>query len=340
MEYEKWDEVLAPYNNAVEELKVKFKNIRKEFLTKGEYSPIEFVTGRTKKIASIVSKAKRLNIQDIEAEMEDIAGIRIMCQFVEDIYNIVNLIKSRSDMSIVYEKDYIKNFKDSGYRSYHVIIKYPIHSIAGSKEILCEIQIRTLAMNFWATIEHSLKYKYEHYIPETLAVRLRRAADAAFLLDQEMSEIREEIMKAQVMYQSKSLTIREVLSEIQIRTLAMNFWATIEHSLKYKYEHYIPENVALRLRKAADAAFLLDEEMSEIREDIMKAQVMYQVKSVTLRDVLDKIQELYNVGETHKAIKYQRRLDKIDNERDITEILQLKKEIDSLLQEYKNKVDD
>ena len=265
MEYEKWDEVLAPYNNAVEELKVKFKNIRKEFLTKGEYSPIEFVTGRTKKIASIVSKAKRLNIQDIEAEMEDIAGIRIMCQFVEDIYNIVNLIKLRSDMTIVYEKDYIKNFKDSGYRSYHVIIKYPINSIAGSKEILCEIQIRTLAMNFWATIEHSLKYKYEHYIPETLAVRLRRAADAAFLLDQEMSEI---------------------------------------------------------------------------REYIMKAQVMYQVKSVTLRDVLDKIQELYNVGETHKAIKYQRRLDKIDNERDITEILQLKKEIDSLLQEYKNKVDD
>ena len=168
-------------------------------------------------------------------------------------------------MTIVYEKDYIKNFKDSGYRSYHVIIKYPINSIAGSKEILCEIQIRTLAMNFWATIEHSLKYKYEHYIPETLAVRLRRAADAAFLLDQEMSEI---------------------------------------------------------------------------REDIMKAQFMYQVKSVTLRDVLDKIQELYNVGETHKAIKYQRRLDKIDNERDITEILQLKKEIDSLLQEYKNKVDD
>ena len=265
MEYEKWDEVLAPYNNAVEELKVKFKNIRKEFLTKGEYSPIEFVTGRTKKIASIVSKAKRLNIQDIEAEMEDIAGIRIMCQFVEDIYTLVDLIKARTDMTVINEKDYITNFKESGYRSYHVIIKYPIHSIAGSKEILCEIQIRTLAMNFWATIEHSLKYKYEHYIPEDVAKRLRRAADAAFLLDQEMSEI---------------------------------------------------------------------------REDIMKAQVMYQVKSVTLRDVLDKIQELYNVGETHKAIKYQRRLDKIDNERDITEILQLKKEIDSLLQEYKNKVDD
>jgi len=261
MEYEKWEEVLAPYNHAVEELKVKFKNIRKEFFAKGEYSPIEFVTGRTKKVASIISKAKRLNMKDIEEEMEDIAGIRIMCQFVEDIYTIVELIKSRSDMTVVYEKDYIENFKDSGYRSYHVIIKYPIHSIAGSKEILCEIQIRTLAMNFWATIEHSLKYKYEHYIPENLAVRLRRAADAAFLLDQEMSEI---------------------------------------------------------------------------REDIMKAQVMYQVKSITLRDVLSKIQELYNVGEIHKAILYQRRLDKIDEERDISEIIHLKREIEHILEEYKN----
>lgn len=259
MEYERWDEVLAPYDHAVEELKVKFKNIRKEFLTKGEYSPIEFVTGRTKKIASIISKANRLNLEDIEGEMEDIAGIRIMCQFVEDIYTIVDLIQSRSDMTVVYTKDYIENFKDSGYRSYHVIIKYPINSIAGSKEILCEIQIRTLAMNFWATIEHSLKYKYEHYIPENLAIRLRRAADAAFLLDQEMSEI---------------------------------------------------------------------------REDIMKAQVMCQVKSITVRDVLNKIQELYNLGDTHKALVYQRRLDKIDTERDIAEILHLKKEIDYLLEKY------
>lgn len=262
MEYEKWDKILVPYEHAVEELKVKFKNMRKEFLTKGEYSPIEFVTGRTKKIASIISKAKRLNLSDIESEMEDIAGIRIMCQFVEDIYTIVDLINSRNDMEIIYTKDYIENFKDSGYRSYHVIIKYPINTAAGYKEILCEIQIRTLAMNFWATIEHSLKYKYEHYIPEDLAMRLRRAADAAFLLDQEMSEI---------------------------------------------------------------------------REHIMKAQVMYQVKSITVRDVLSKIQELYDVGETHKAILYQRRLDRIDDERDITEIIRLKNEIDTLLEGYNKK---
>ena len=266
MNYEKWDEILAPYQHAVEELKVKFKNIRKEFLTKGEYSPIEFVTGRTKKISSIISKANRLDTNDIEGKIDDIAGIRIMCQFVEDIYTLVDLIKARTDMTVIYEKDYITNFKDSGYRSYHVIINYPINSIAGYKEIICEIQIRTLAMNFWATIEHSLKYKYEHYIPEDVAKRLRRAADAAFLLDQEMSEIREEIMKAQVMYQSKSLTIREVLSEIQ---------------------------------------------------------------------------ELYDLGEISRAINYQRRLDRIDSQKDIKEIVALKEEIEVILQNYKNtKIDD
>ena len=266
MKYEKWDEVLSPYEHAVEELKVKFKNIRKEFLTKGEYSPIEFVTGRTKKISSIISKANRLEAEDIEKEIEDIAGIRIMCQFVEDIYTLVDLIKARTDMTVIYEKDYITNFKDSGYRSYHVIINYPINSIAGYKEIICEIQIRTLAMNFWATIEHSLKYKYEHYIPKDVAERLRRASDAAFLLDQEMSEIREEIMKAQVMYQSKSITIREVLV---------------------------------------------------------------------------KIQELYDLGEISRAINYQRRLDRIDSQKDIKEIVALKEEIEEILQYYKNtRIDD
>jgi putative GTP pyrophosphokinase len=93
----------------------------------------------------------------------------------------------------------------------------------------------------------------------------------------------------------------------------------------------------MRLRRAADAAFLLDQEMSEIREHIMKAQVMYQVKSITVRDVLSKIQELYDVGQTHKAIIYQRRLDKIDNEKDITEIISLKNEIDTLLEGYNKK---
>lgn len=214
MEYEKWDEVLAPYNNAVEELKVKFKNIRKEFLTKGEYSPIEFVTGRTKKIASIVSKAKRLNIQDIEAEMEDIAGIRIMCQFVDDIDTVIELIRARRDMQILYEKDYVRNVKQSGYRSYHMIIKYTVYMAEGPRDILAEFQIRTLAMNFWATIEHSLNYKYKQHIPKEIQEKLKEAADSAFNLDEQMLEIKDEIKDAQRLFEVKSDIITNIMNNI------------------------------------------------------------------------------------------------------------------------------
>lgn len=218
MEYREWKKILLPYEYAVEELKVKFKNIRREFQNNGEYSPIEFVTGRIKKITSILEKAKKLDmdIDKISTEMEDIAGIRVMCQLVDDIYTVVDLIHKRTDMKVVYEKDYIKNYKESGYRSYHVIIKYPIDTIEGSKEILAEIQIRTLSMNFWATIEHSLKYKYNKELPEELSIRLRRAGDAAFILDKEMSEIREEIVKAQVTFGLKSMAVKESIDGIRL----------------------------------------------------------------------------------------------------------------------------
>lgn len=213
-----WKEFLIPYEQAVEELKIKFKSMRKQYRSKKEYSPIEFVTGRVKEISSILEKAKKLDIplNKIAEEMEDIAGIRIMCQFVEDIYKVVQLIRQRDgkDLKIVYEKDYVKNKKDSGYRSYHVIIKYPVQTADGEVEILAEIQIRTLAMNFWATVEHSLNYKYKQSIPEEVKGRLRRAAELAFLLDEEMSEIKEEIIEAQKMFEEKSSIISDILDNI------------------------------------------------------------------------------------------------------------------------------
>ncbi|WP_130807486.1 GTP pyrophosphokinase [Senegalia massiliensis] len=214
-----WNQVLIPYDQAVEELKIKFKSIRNEYRKMDEYSPIEFVTGRVKKISSILDKSKRLNIplDDITEKMEDIAGIRIMCQMVEDIDKVVNLIKERDgkDLKIEYEKDYIKNQKESGYKSYHIIIRYPVHTAFGQRDILAEIQIRTLAMNFWATIEHSLNYKFEGNMPEHIKIKLKNAADSASNLDEQMSEIREEIVEAQEMFQVKSSLVAEILNKIQ-----------------------------------------------------------------------------------------------------------------------------
>jgi len=218
-----WRRILLPYTQAVEELKVKFKSIRNEFRDMNEYSPIEFVTGRVKKISSILEKAKRRDIPEdrIEEEIEDIAGIRIMCQFVDDIYEVVELIKRRNgkDLDIVYEKDYIKNNKESGYRSYHVIIKYPVQTALGEKKILAEIQIRTLAMNFWATVEHSLNYKYKKNIPEDIRARLRKAAEAAHHLDKEMYQIRNEIINAQKIFEEKSSSVYEIANNIQLLSL-------------------------------------------------------------------------------------------------------------------------
>ena len=132
--------------------------------------------------------------------VQDIAGLRIMCQFVDDIYEVVRLIRQRNDFDIVIERDYIQNKKASGYRSYHIVLEYPVQRIEGETKILVEIQIRTLAMNFWATIEHSLNYKYKGEFPDTIHERLERAAEAAFLLDEEMSQIREEIQEAQYIF--------------------------------------------------------------------------------------------------------------------------------------------
>lgn len=124
----------------------------------------------------------------------------MMCQFVDDIEVVVRLLRQRNDFRIVEERDYITNKKPSGYRSYHVVIEYPVETIQGEKKILAEIQIRTLAMNFWATIEHSVNYKYQGEFPEAINKRLKRAAEAAFQLDEEMSQIREEIQEAQVYF--------------------------------------------------------------------------------------------------------------------------------------------
>lgn len=171
-----WDQFLTPYKQAVDELKVKLKGMRKQYEVGEQASPIEFVTGRVKPIASIIDKANKRQIpfDRLREEMYDIAGLRMMCQFVEDIDVVVNILRQRKDFKVIEERDYIRNTKESG-----------------------------LAMNFWATIEHTLRYKYDGAYPDEIQHRLERAAEAAYLLDEEMSEIKDEIQEAQKYYTQK-----------------------------------------------------------------------------------------------------------------------------------------
>ena len=187
MEIQLWRSILCPYELAVRELEVKFNHIIDECKENDIYCPIEQVEGRVKSVSSILEKMQRKHIpmEKMEEELEDIAGVRIICQFEEDIETVASMIQKRSDMTIKSEKNYLKHIKQSGYRSYHLIIYYTVDTINGPKKLQAEIQIRTMAMNFWATIEHSLQYKYKGDMPEHVAERLSKAADAINALDHE-----------------------------------------------------------------------------------------------------------------------------------------------------------
>lgn len=219
MEIINWKEELFPYKQATDELYVKFNSIKKEYIDLEQHSPIELVQTRVKSIASILDKANKRDIPltKIFGTLEDIAGVRITCKFVEDIYKVVQLIRERDgkDLIIKEEEDYINNTKSSGYRSYHITIKYTIITATGVKEIPCEIQIRTMAMNFWATIEHSLRYKYNGNMPKHLKQKLEACAEASFKLDTEMGTIRDEIIETQKIIQTKENLVYEILKNIQ-----------------------------------------------------------------------------------------------------------------------------
>lgn len=201
-----WQLFLAPYEQAVDELKLKLKNLRKEFRIEHRRAPIEFVTGRVKTRESILEKmeVRKIAPEDVLVGVQDIAGVRIMCQFVEDIYEVANILKTRQDFKVLLIRDYIQNRKPSGYRSYHMVLEYPVQLASGEvKQLIVEVQIRTLAMNFWATIEHSLNYKYQGEYPQEILERLERASEAAFRLDEEMSEIRDEIREALLLFDKR-----------------------------------------------------------------------------------------------------------------------------------------
>ena len=217
MEIQLWREILDPYSLAVDELVTKFNHIIDEYKHVGAYSPIEQVTGRVKTISSILEKAQKKGIElsTFEDNIDEIAGIRVICQFVEDIYKVSDIIRRRSDMTIVAEKDYINKAKPSGYRSYHIVVSYSVETLKGTKDLLVEIQVRTLAMNFWATIEHSLQYKYKSNMPENIKDRLSSAAEAILILDREMSVVRDEIMDAQNSFTIKANIVADILTNIQ-----------------------------------------------------------------------------------------------------------------------------
>jgi len=214
-----WDEFLIPYKQAVDELVVKLTGVAEEYRKAGVHSPIERVEGRVKRIGSILDKATRKSIllSEIGEKIEDIAGVRIVCRFIEDIDEALAILRKRDgfDIKIKEERNYINPGKTSGYQSYHVLFRYSVMNNGAPKEIWAEAQIRTLAMNFWAIIEHTLKYKYHGNIPEDIQLKLLYSAVAASKLDSQMSKIRHEITEAHETILVKNDLVDSIFAKIQ-----------------------------------------------------------------------------------------------------------------------------
>ncbi len=237
MEIINWQEKLIPYEQGIEEVICKINGLRDGYNKMGKPSPVQSVSGRIKTTSSILEKAMRKGypIDKLWDYMEDIAGVRIICRFVKDIDDVVNLIRERSsfDLTIREEKDYINNTKQSGYRSYHIIIEYDVFTPTGLVNIPIEIQIRTMAMDFWATIEHSLKYKYDGKIPPHIKERLVASANASFNMDMEMGTIRHEIFEVQELVKYRESLINEILKDIQKLISSDNVALANEYNEKF-----------------------------------------------------------------------------------------------------------
>lgn len=190
---------LMSYKFGLEEIKTKINILNEEFKYIHDYNPIEHVKSRIKSTESILDKLSRKDLEVslpiIKENIKDIAGVRIVCSFLSDIYIISEMLQQQKDLKVIKYQDYIKNPKPNGYQSLHLILEVPVFMSDRVENICVEVQIRTIGMDFWASLEHKIYYKYDNYIPEKLKDELREAAITVAQLDEKMESLGKEITK-------------------------------------------------------------------------------------------------------------------------------------------------
>ncbi|MCD8122939.1 MAG: GTP pyrophosphokinase family protein [Clostridiales bacterium] len=194
---DRWNSVMFLYESALKEINTKIEILDGEFVHVYGRTPIEHIKSRIKTPESIVKKLKGdgldVTIENMVEKLSDIAGIRIICSFTQDIYTIADMIARQKDITVLYVKDFIKNPKPNGYKSYHMVVTIPVYMTDGPVETKVEIQIRTVAMDFWASLEHKIAYKFEGNAPENLQAELKSCADIVDMLDAKMFSLNQQI---------------------------------------------------------------------------------------------------------------------------------------------------
>ena len=194
---DQWKSTMFLYSSALKSINTKIEILNNEFIQLYNYTPIEHVTSRLKTPESIVKKLKNdgvdVTIENMVEHLNDIAGVRIICSFMSDIYPIADMIAKQADITVLHVKDYIRSPKTNGYKSYHMIVSVPVYLSDGRVDTKVDIQIRTIAMDFWAALEHKIAYKFEGQAPENLEAELKACADMVDILDAKMFSLNQAI---------------------------------------------------------------------------------------------------------------------------------------------------
>ena len=189
---------MMSYKFATDEMMTKVNILKEEFSAIHDYSPIEHVSHRLKSPEGILRKANRkgypLDLEGIRENIQDIAGIRITCSFISDTYRVLEMLTRQRDITVLQVKDYIKSPKPNGYQSLHLIAAIPVFMSDRVQPVTVEVQIRTVAMDFWASLEHKIFYKYDGAVPTALVGELKQAADVAHQLDVDMERLHDQVV--------------------------------------------------------------------------------------------------------------------------------------------------
>ena len=194
---DQWRSVMFLYDSALKKLNTKIEILNNEFVNRYDHNPIEHIKSRLKTADSIVKKLKKdgceVTIDNMMNHLSDIAGIRIICSFTSDIYQIAEMIAAQGDVTVIHVKDYIKNPKPNGYKSYHMVVTVPVYLTDGPVETKVEIQIRTIAMDFWASLDHQMKYKKDVENASEISEELKECAEVIAQTDLKMLSLRRKI---------------------------------------------------------------------------------------------------------------------------------------------------
>ena len=228
-EAEEWKSGLFLYNSSLREINTKLEILNDEFKLAHSYNPIEHITSRVKSPESIAKKIrhknKELTVENIVKYVNDVAGIRVICSFTSDIYRLADAIANQNDVKVLKVKDYITNPKENGYKSYHMIVTVPIFLTDNVIDTKVEIQIRTIAMDFWASLEHKIYYKFEGNAPANIKKDLKECADIIGYLDHKMMSLNSEIQS----YTKNSLNdYKEIMSQNYLNCMKESYGKIVE----------------------------------------------------------------------------------------------------------------